>query len=74
MWANPLRGQVGGGLGPGNRDFFGPCDIATSRQASAIRGPTKVEISGAQLPTNCPSNGFARIKSITYGAVSIRAL
>jgi hypothetical protein len=22
--ANPLRGQVGGGLGPGNRDFLGP--------------------------------------------------
>ncbi len=58
----------GRGLGPGNRDFFGPCpcDIVSSRQASTFRGPTKVEISGAQLPPSCPSNGFARIKSITY--------
>jgi hypothetical protein len=37
MRANPLRGQVGGGLGSGERDFFfGPCEIALSRQASAI--------------------------------------
>jgi hypothetical protein len=25
--ANPLRGQVGWGLGPGSRDFFGPCEL-----------------------------------------------
>ncbi len=24
MRANPLRGQVGGGMGPGNLDFLGP--------------------------------------------------
>jgi len=24
------------GLGPGNRDFFGPCEMTLSRQASAI--------------------------------------
>jgi hypothetical protein len=24
MRADPLRGQVGGGLGPGNGEFFGP--------------------------------------------------
>ncbi len=27
---NPLRGQVGRGLGPGNRDFFGPCEVTSS--------------------------------------------
>jgi hypothetical protein len=31
MRANPLRGQVEGGLGPGNRDFFGPCEMDSSR-------------------------------------------
>jgi hypothetical protein len=29
MRADPLRGQVGRGLGPGNREFFGPCEMAT---------------------------------------------
>jgi hypothetical protein len=32
----------GGGWGPGNRYFFGPCEMMTSsRQASAIWGPKK---------------------------------
>jgi hypothetical protein len=31
----------GRGLGPGNRDFFGPCEIALSRQVSAIWGPKR---------------------------------
>ncbi len=31
MRAYPLRGQVGGGLGPGNQEFFGPCEMASSR-------------------------------------------
>ncbi len=35
MRATPLRGQVIGGL-PGDEDFFGPCEIALSRQVSAI--------------------------------------
>ncbi len=26
----------GRGVGPGNRDFFGPCEMASSLQASAI--------------------------------------
>jgi hypothetical protein len=54
MRANPLRGQVGGGLVPGNRDFFGPCEMASSWQGSANLGP----------PT-CPRDGFARIKTTT---------
>ncbi len=35
MRATPLRGQVGGamGLGPGNREFCGPCEMTSSRGA-----------------------------------------
>ncbi len=40
---------MGGGLGPGNRDFFGPCEMASSRLASAIWGP-KSYISRATVP------------------------
>ncbi len=42
MFADPLRGQVAGGLGPENRDFFGPCEMALSRYVSAVWGPKKV--------------------------------
>ncbi len=31
MHAYSLRGQVGEGWGPGNREFFGPCEMASSR-------------------------------------------
>jgi hypothetical protein len=31
----------GRGLGPGNRDFFGPSQMASSRLANAILGPKK---------------------------------
>ncbi len=27
-WADRLRGEVGGGVGAGNREFCGPCEIA----------------------------------------------
>ncbi len=37
-----ITGASGWGLGPGNRDFFGPCEMASSRLASAIWGPNKV--------------------------------
>jgi hypothetical protein len=30
----------GRGLGPGNRDFFGPCEMASSRKASAREDET----------------------------------
>ncbi len=32
MRAYPLRGEVGGGLGPGIPEFFGPCEMGTSRR------------------------------------------
>jgi|688.fasta_scaffold2098858_1 hypothetical protein len=31
MRADTLRGPVGGGLGPGNGEFFQPCEMASSR-------------------------------------------
>jgi hypothetical protein len=34
------------GLGTGNLDFFGPCEMASSRQASAIWGPNKSRFTG----------------------------
>ncbi len=56
LWAYDLQGPVrnafdagryitrasGRGLDPGNRDFFGPCEMIWSRQASSIRAQ-KVE-------------------------------
>jgi hypothetical protein len=59
MRANPLLGQVGEGLDPGNLDFFG-----SQMALDAIsQGPKK-----SRFPLAiCPHNGFARIKSTTYG-------
>ncbi len=34
------------GLGPGNQDFFGPCEMSSSRQASAISGRKKSRFPG----------------------------
>jgi hypothetical protein len=69
MLPNTLQGQVGGGWAgdPGNQDIFsiellGECHL----------GPKKVEISRAQPPLTCPSNGFGCIKSIMYRDGSIR--
>jgi hypothetical protein len=48
MRADPLRGQVGGGLGPGNRDFFGPCEMASSRYRRVPFGAQKsLDIQGS---------------------------
>jgi hypothetical protein len=41
MRATAITRASGNGLGPGNRNFFGPCEMASSRQASAIWGPKK---------------------------------
>jgi hypothetical protein len=50
MGANPLRGGKWEGLGPGNRDFFGPCEMASSRKASAIWGRKKSRKGGVGEP------------------------
>ncbi len=41
MRADTLRGQVGGGWALEMESFFGPCEMASSRWASAIWGPKK---------------------------------
>jgi hypothetical protein len=42
MRAVSITRASGRGMGPGNRDFFGPYEMASTRQASAIReGPKK---------------------------------
>jgi hypothetical protein len=58
----------GQGMGPGNQDFFGPCEMASSRQASVIWGPNSQDFQGS-TPAQMPSNGFALINSITYRAL-----
>jgi hypothetical protein len=40
--ATSITRTNGRGLGPGNRDFFGPCEMASSRQASAIWAQKRV--------------------------------
>jgi hypothetical protein len=53
MGVNPLqRKVVGAGLDPGNRDIFGPGEMASSRER--------------HLGATCTSNGFACIKSFMY--------
>jgi hypothetical protein len=47
MRADPLRGQVGRGLCPGNREFLGPVKWHRA---------DKLEVSRAQPPSTCPSN------------------
>jgi hypothetical protein len=60
LWTYDLYGHVrnafdagnfiprasGRGLGPGKGDFFGPCEMASSHQASAIWGPKKLRFPG----------------------------
>ncbi len=45
MRADPLRGQVGRGRALESRGFW-PCEMASSRQASAIWGPKNSRFPG----------------------------
>jgi hypothetical protein len=55
-----ITGASGKGMGPGNRELFGPCEMASSHYECHL-GPKKVKISRAQPPPTCPSNGSASI-------------
>ncbi len=67
LWENPFRGPLEG-VGPENRDFFGP-EIATS-EASAIwaQKSRDFQFSGP-TPYNGPRDGFSRNKIITSRAI-----
>jgi hypothetical protein len=67
MRANPLLGQGGGrGVGPGNRDFFGPQMALAFRLNAISQGPKKYQFPGpSPLPPALVMDA-ARIKSITH--------
>jgi hypothetical protein len=59
MQANPLRGKVGGGLGPGSQDFLGPVHRAVRRvpfgaqKSQDFQGPTPLPLSQVmELPAS----------------------
>jgi hypothetical protein len=58
MRAASFTRASGRGLCPGNREFFGPCEMASRQQCHV--GPKN---SMAQPPPTCPSNGSAWIKN-----------
>jgi hypothetical protein len=62
MRANPFPGDVGRGWALEIETFW------ALRNRIELLGECNV---GPKEPPGCPSNGFARIKSITYRAVSI---
>jgi hypothetical protein len=66
MFADPLRGQIGGGWAQEIETFLGP-EMATSELIS-IWAQKSLDLQGP-TPAICPSNGFARIKNITYRTV-----
>jgi hypothetical protein len=56
MRACPFTRASGRGLDPGNWEFFGPCEMASSQKASAISVPKKSRFPGPPPPTY-PING-----------------
>jgi hypothetical protein len=68
--ANPLRGKWEG-LGPGNRDFFGPCEMGYRAVRRVPFGAQKSRDFQAQTSPTCPCNDLPTA-NIMYRAVSIR--
>jgi hypothetical protein len=62
MRADPLRGQVGGGWALEFESFLVPAKWHGANSRVPF-GAQKLEISRAQPPPTCPSNGTARIKN-----------
>ncbi len=67
--ANPLLGQVEGGLGPGNLNVFVPQINTCLTVRCHFTGPKNASISRAPPPPTCPHNGFAHIKSYKISAI-----
>jgi hypothetical protein len=68
MRAYPLRGQVGEGFALEIERFLGPVKWHQADKRVPF-GAQKIEISRAQPPPNCPSNGYACIQNIMHKAV-----
>jgi hypothetical protein len=68
MWADTLRGQVGGGWAYG--EFFGPCEMASSRQASAIWGPKNSVGRTQSIQLKADSRGHDEIAGIRLSGVN----
>jgi hypothetical protein len=66
MRAASITRASGRGLGPGNRDFFGPCEMASSRKVRVILGPKKSRFPGPNPRPLAQVMDAARIKSITH--------
>ncbi len=62
-WASKM------GLSPENLNFFRLTWQAGLTARCNFTGHKKVSISRVQPPPTCPRNGFARIKSTSYGAI-----
>jgi hypothetical protein len=54
MRAYPLLGQMGGGLGPGNLEFFGPQIALAYRLDVILQGPKTHNFQGP-TPSHLPS-------------------
>ncbi len=72
MRADTLRGQVGGGWALEIETFWALWNGIKQLGKCHFFGAQKVEIYRAQPPSTCPSNGFARMKTILCRAISIR--
>ena len=69
MRADTLGGEVGGGVGAGYLEFFGP-QIALAYRLDAIsQGPKNSWIPGPNPLPLALINGYARIQNIMHGAV-----
>jgi hypothetical protein len=68
MRADPLIGQVGGGLGPGNLKYFGPKMALAYRLDAISKDPKNSRFSGPNPPPTRSCNGTARIENVKHGA------
>jgi len=61
----------GRGLGPGNREFFGPCETASSRQASAIWGSKNFRFLGSNSLPLAQVMDLPASKTIVYAILFV---
>jgi hypothetical protein len=63
-----LMRASGRGLGPGNQDFLGPCEMTSSREASAIWGPKMLRFTGPNPLPLAQVMDFPASKALRTGA------